>query len=84
MAVMLVALLIGLAFPPCALMDKGLNEDVVLVPLLRGFANNQIVGLKEVMALGRVLGIKVAMQGIIEVCWLLHAAWNYPCLQIPS
>ena len=26
-----------------------------LVPIVRGFANNQIVGLKEVLALGRLL-----------------------------
>lgn len=27
-----------------------------LVPIVRGFANNQILGLKEVLALGQVLG----------------------------
>ena len=70
MPIKLTVLLTALIFcAPCSLMAKDKDEDVndvVLVPLLRGFANNQIVGLKEVMALGRVLGIKVAMQGIIE------------------
>lgn len=38
---------------PAAVQPQG---NGYLVPIVRGFANNQILGLKEVLALGQVLG----------------------------